>query len=135
MKTIKEVNQEIKSLNEEALEAGEKRIKAIKKRLEELHLYKLYLETKPREEFLIQEVERLKKTINSVESHFNDWIMFNAAKYKNPYLAYKNEMGVPALKKQLKTVEYLINHANQRNLITNRPRLGRVGRNPSGSKI
>ncbi len=120
MKTTKEVQKKISDnakeiirLNKDMDEGIEiKRNKSFIKRLKKenqlLRQCELYLKTSPREEYLKNELSSLKDKINSIDSHFGEWVDFNRGKFRNLRSAYKTQMGIPRLLLQIKTLKYLI---------------------------
>lgn len=77
MKTIAEIKQVIDSNRNFLLTQGKEAKKAIKnKATKEIKLYTellRYLETEPKKEFVVAEIKRLKKLINSKNSQFDNW--------------------------------------------------------------
>jgi hypothetical protein len=108
MKTVKEINQEIKDLILSLKEADRFKSKSIKKRIELLKMCKLYVESKPRPEFLEAEVKDIERKIDVLNGRFGLWNETNASKFRNSRAAYNTESGINSLKAQLKAVRYLV---------------------------
>jgi predicted translin family RNA/ssDNA-binding protein len=111
MKTAKEVDKEIneliRSINKDL---KENEVKSIKREVAFLRQCYRYLETCPRQEFIKSQLEEVQRRIDLIPSHFEAWKTGKVlTKYKDPYSAYQNEMRLPDLKAQVKTLTYLLN--------------------------
>jgi predicted nuclease with TOPRIM domain len=107
MKKLKDIKTEMELLM--ATNGGnESSINAARKRLQFLSVCKNYLETKPTEDFLLQEKERIKKRISLLEEWFPAYkgISTDQRKWR---AEYNKETGVGTLKTQLKTINFLLN--------------------------
>jgi hypothetical protein len=88
-----------------------------KREYENLKLCEKYLETKPTEEFVKSEIERISGKINFIldSNNFKQW--FNChPEYrndKNPQTIYRSEMGLGKFRRQLKTLNYIFNDTVQ----------------------
>jgi ribosomal protein L29 len=109
MKNVAELKQELTELII-SFQEGEITEKKFKPKCEKLKQNILYLETTPSIEFLKSEKERLSKIIESKLSQFNEWAQNapEAKSAKNPMLVYKNQMGIPAFKRQLANINSLL---------------------------
>lgn len=119
MKTIKELEKEIKDCFTECKKLKksleEHKYKKEVKRLDLLKMCKRYLETSPRQDFVVGEKQRITKLIESYEdkNRYDYWlkndyphIMEKVA--GKPEQVYKKETGILDLKKNLKTLEYIL---------------------------
>lgn len=78
---------------------------------DQLHVFLMYLETKPNEIFLEQEKERISNLIISKESQFKNWsasVCPDNIEPKNRRQLFNRELGLTHLKNQLKTINYLL---------------------------
>jgi hypothetical protein len=116
MKTVDQVktiiNQNKKWLSTEGKEAKKPlRNKALK----EIKLYSellMYLETQPREDFVISEIKRLKRIIESKNSQFSNWnekVCPEDVPVKKRRALFNKENEIPKYRAQLKNLEILIN--------------------------
>jgi hypothetical protein len=114
MKTVNDINKEILSIHKLLVEAEKNNLKKSKKKVlsKKLSWYnhiRLYLETKPREEFVREELETVMFRIARINA---DYIYWSAGRsltaYKDPKKTYTNEMGLPVLNEQLKTLKYIL---------------------------
>ena len=116
MKTIQDINKEITDAHKIMVEMDKLSTKKAKnickrlnKRIKQLKFIKLYLESNPRPEFVQNEKDTVLRHIASIDSGYVLWAAgrFLTA-YKDPKKAYTNDMGLPALKEQLKTLKYIL---------------------------
>ena|SRR5664279_490468 len=110
MKTVKEIDQEIsdilKSLKKDSKE-GE--VKKAKRDVAFLRQIRLYLITDPREEFIKSELNEVQRKIDLIPTHYEGWkVGKTLTKYKDPYAIYCNEMHLPDLRAQIKTLEFIL---------------------------
>ena len=69
----------------------------------------MYLETNPRPEFVQKELETVLLRIGRMDAGYIDWSAGRQlTAYKDPKKAYTNEMGLPQLKEQMKTLKYIL---------------------------
>ena len=116
MKTLNQINKEIIDAHKLLVEANKinsKKAKTLFKRLNKriiwLKLIKAYVESNPREAFVQSEKEMILIRIARIDSGYAIWAAGRAlGKYKDPKKTYTNEMGLPALKEQLKTLKYIL---------------------------
>ena len=116
MKTINDINKEITESHKLLVEASKlktKKAKNICKRLNKqikfLKFIKTYLETNPRPEFVQSELETITIRIGRIDEGYLVWAAGRAiTAYKDPKKAYTNEMGLPQLKEQMKTLKYIL---------------------------
>jgi len=120
MKTVIDIKKEIKENAERIILANKdidqkinvKGNKSLIKRIEKenqlLRQCELYLKTNPREEYLKSEIVTLKDRVNSINSHFGEWVEFNGGKFKNLQSAYKTQTGIPKILLQIKTLKFLL---------------------------
>lgn len=104
MKTIKDIKIDIQTMLHSHMTTAENN------KVENLRKLAYYLETNPAESFIISERDRIKKRIDMIKDQYPDWLK-NCAdvnNLKNPKSAYEKEMGLPALRFQLKNLEYLL---------------------------
>jgi len=116
MKTINDINKEIEEAHKLLVESSRidtKKAKNICKRLNKqlrfLKFIKTYLETNPRPEFVQKELESVVLRIGRIDGGYMIWAAGRAlTAYKDPKKAYTNEMGLPQLKEQMKTLKYIL---------------------------
>lgn len=115
MKTAKELKSEMKEVLE-AMEFQKKKddkksanaIRRLKGKLEYLKLCLLYIESKPSEEFVKKEKERLTNRINAFMELYKvpeSWGKTLKARHKREY---EKDMGVFKLRKQLSTIHFIL---------------------------
>jgi len=68
----------------------------------------LYLETNPREPFVVEMRNHVKRVIKILNKRYPAWAETNGDKFKNPRTIYNREMGIPSLRQKLKTLNYLL---------------------------
>ena len=70
-----------------------------------------YIETKPRQEFIQSEIDRINNKLKLIEANFEHWTpstkQANSTSLKR---AYESEMEVPKYKAQLKTLNFILNN-------------------------
>jgi len=122
MKTIKEVEKEIAQINLELTNDSKKyfsdkgkftpnKIGKLMKRIEFLNGLALYLKSNPSEDYLKSELDRINKSIKNANSGYSYWEKYNAPKDVDPKkykTLYASTVGLGKLKKQLKTIDYLL---------------------------
>lgn len=113
MKQIDDIKKEMNSIIIEyrnTLKIGENvaKIKRLDKQFSFLKQMLKYLETSPREDFLIESKESINKKLVSIDNGYEQWKIYNEKKYKNPKKQYQKECGVSELKNKLKTLNYLL---------------------------
>lgn len=118
MKTLLSVTGEISVLRQYVADNTPKKGAAspqVKKKLKELEFLKavqFYLQSNPSQQFIEAEVKRISERIESVNSRFDYWCKCIAPKNVDPkeYRAmFNKEMGVTAFRKQLTTLEFILN--------------------------
>jgi len=115
MKTLKQLQDrrvQIEKMNYKEL--SNKEIRKLEKELSNLIYCIQYLETSPRQEFIESEIIRVEKRIETVESdqYYAQWINANKDKHdslKDPRKSFENEFDLTTLKKQLKTLKFILN--------------------------
>ena len=88
------------------------KIKQIVKQNEILIELKRYLETNPKEEFLLSEKARIKKIIVAKQSQFYYWrtsVVTEVMTMSKQNRVFCKESGITALRKQLKNLNFLLN--------------------------
>lgn len=101
-----EINSEIKSITKDSQKSE---VSAVKKKVAFLRMCKMYLETNPREEFVIAQRDDVKKKIDLIPDRYKQWTEGKSlSKYKDPFKSYCTEMGMSDLKSKLKTLNYLL---------------------------
>lgn len=82
-------------------------LKKERKRYAWLGEVKAYLETSPRADYLMAEIKRIEKEIESVEgAYLRDYPNSNSSKFRAEYMKIHN---IPKLKEQYKTLKYILN--------------------------
>lgn len=121
MKTIKDLKdkivqseKEIKLLEKDKSNNHKLIYRKIKKQLKLIVFYRycsIYLESKPKKEYLISEGLRIKKILSVINERYITWLNTTpeANGSKNPRSMYDTEMRVKTLKLQYKTLDFLIN--------------------------
>jgi hypothetical protein len=111
MKTIKEIDTQIDSLIRSInKDSKENEVKSIKRDVVFLRSCKRYLETCPREAFIKSQLEEVQRRIELIPTHYSAWQTGKVlTKYSDPYRAYCNEMRLPDMNAQVKTLEFLLN--------------------------
>lgn len=109
MRTIESIDQQIADIRKLVVET-QKTTPKQKREVEYLLQIKSYLESMPNEEFVESEISRLEKLIEkrSSSEYFNVWNIGKNAQLKNPKTAFENEMDIPHLKSQLKTLRFIL---------------------------
>lgn len=112
MLTIKEVGKEMTEVQKNSVSyvKDDGRYKIFQKRFEFLYGIKLYLESKPREEFVKDEQARLIRVIKIINDRYPEWL---AHAPKNNIIGkertyYNRITNIAAYKKQLKTINFIL---------------------------
>lgn len=109
MKTLKEVSDEITSLRSAGFkDMTPRQAGSTKARIEFLSIVKDYLISHPDEEYLKQKTKELYKKIGYLSGGFYDWVKMKIGDHKLLKKQYENEVELPKLKKQLKTMLFII---------------------------
>ena len=116
MKTLNDINKEILEAHAIMVEAdklstkkAERLYKKMNKQIIWLKHIKRYLESNPRPEFVQSELETIIMRIGRIDEGYLIWAAGRAiTSYKDPKKAYTNEMGLPTLKEQMKTLKYIL---------------------------
>lgn len=112
MKTLKDIKAEEKELIKELTElkdiVDKRRLKAVKSRLSLIRLLKNYLESNPRPEYIEQAIKDLSTKIGILKDRYDLWRKDRDISARNPKAVYYTEVGMANLKKQLRTMKYLI---------------------------
>jgi hypothetical protein len=109
MRSLLDVNTEIAVLVEECTSgSGLKpaQISRKKNRIEYLKTIKAYLETGPKITYIDLEIEKLENRIALLSNSFD------RSQYKDPkeaFKKYEKEMGIPELRKQVRTLRFIKN--------------------------
>lgn len=98
----------IKELAEIKNIVDKRRLKAVKSRLSLVRLLKNYLESNPRPEYIEQAIKDLSTKIDILEDRYSPWRRNRNISARNPKAVYYAEVGMANLKKQLRTMKYLI---------------------------
>lgn len=111
MKTAKQIQELIDKKTAECLELNltTKQHNKLNYILVELRQLRSYLETSPSPESIENQIRVLKAKIEIINNSYNQW-RSNSHKIKDPLRAinqYHLEMGLPKLKKQLETLEFI----------------------------
>lgn len=88
------------------------KIKQIVKQNEILTEMLIYLETNPKEEFLLSEKKRLKRIITAKQSQFYYWrtsVLTDTISQSKATRLFCKETGITGLRKQLKNLNFLLN--------------------------
>jgi hypothetical protein len=112
MKTLEEINQDIRNVELEMMDGTtpKRRYKTLETKLKLLRQIKMYLETNPSEEFIELEINRINTYISSKQSQFEYWkknVCPQHVDTNKRKALFEREVGIPHLKKQLKTLKYL----------------------------
>jgi hypothetical protein len=110
MKTVKEIDKEInditKSLKKDSVKAE---VDKAKRDIVFLRQIKFYLETEPREDFVKEQLKSVQIRIENIMSHYEAWTVGKTlTKFSDPKKVYLNEMGLPTLNSQEKTLKYIL---------------------------
>lgn len=113
MKSLLEIKSEIENNNKSLLlDSLTKRKKtSISKQNKFLREMMMYIETNPREEFLIQEKERLQKFIEAKEEQYVYWsanICDKKVDVNKRRALFNKEIGLTPIKKQIKTLSFIL---------------------------
>lgn len=105
------VSEDRKYLIKEGKNIGKLKVKRISKKIKFYSEMIKYLETEPKEEFVVSEIKRLKKIINSKNSQYENWSE-NVCPTDVPLVKkralFNKENDIPRLKTQLKNLQFLI---------------------------
>ncbi|MDD4971930.1 MAG: hypothetical protein PHT07_21090 [Paludibacter sp.] len=114
MKTAQQLKVKILQLTSEAQhkETQQKRVKAIKKRLTFLRFCLKYIETNPSEECLKRQLNECEHQIAVYDSRFSDFEARQVKELKNVRQYYDGINGIPKLKEQIRTVNFILSKAN-----------------------
>lgn len=117
MRTIQELKNrrlEIENISRaELLGKSKREVSKLEKEMTNLIYCIQYLETNPRQEFIESEAARIEKDITRIgtEEYYKQWINGNKDRHqslKDPRKAYENDMNLPILKQQLKTLKFIL---------------------------
>lgn len=109
MITIDRIQYEIEHIRNTAILTN-KTTKEQKLRIEFLKQIKSYIESNPREEFVISEIKRIEcliKARNSTEI-FNEWKIGKPSQ-KATFQNFEKEIGITEFKQQLKVLKFVLN--------------------------
>lgn len=90
----------------------DRQLKKKRERVDELKNLKLYIESNPSEGFIKSEIDRIEKSIERINDfeNFKIWrLSQDHSDQKKLKTQYNKELGLPTLKAQLKTLNYLLN--------------------------
>ena len=107
MKQIKELIIEVEALRKAAKDAPFTELRKIKKRIQFLEMCRLYLETKPREPFVLKQIESTKFIIETVDQRFGSWAAHRTGGNKELRRQYNSLVEMNKLKAQLKTLKFI----------------------------
>ena len=96
------------------------KIKQIVKQNEILIELKRYLETNPKEEFLLSEKARIKKIIVAKQSQLYYWrtsVVTEVMTMSKQNRVFCKESGITALRKQLKNLNFLLNENQEQSAV------------------
>lgn len=118
MKTIDELKKEIEEIRKPYLENGklkfnpsEKTKKKINTRIRYIQECIRYLETNLREEFIEEEINRLKNTIEVFNNRFDEWnknTLPAEREFEDPRTYYEKVNNYTHIKSQIKTLKYIL---------------------------
>lgn len=113
MKNISELKQEIldnqKTMKDE--KTTNRKYNSLSKKNERIREIIMYLETSPREEYLKNEKTRMLKIIKSKESEYDYWsgnVCAKEIETKKRKAIFNRENGLTTLKRQIKTISYIL---------------------------
>lgn len=119
MKTINQINDEIFSIQktyENRNEFKKSELKRAGKKVRLLTECKYYLETNPRDEFILKSRNELKTKIKVINERFTYWVKGREGKtIKQFQKEWETLNKIPDLKYQLVVLNYLINEHEKRN--------------------
>lgn len=107
MRTLLDVNTEITTLTEECTTGSalkKSQISRRKNRIVFLKMVKNYLESGPSISYIDLEINKLQNRISLLSNSFD------RSQYKDPkeaFKKYENEMGIPLLRQQIRTLRYI----------------------------
>jgi len=107
MKQIKELLIEVAALRKAAKDAPFTELRKIKKRIQFLEMCRLYLETKPREPFVLKQIEATKFIIETVDQRFGSWSAERTGGNRELRRQYNSLVEMNKLKAQLKTLKFI----------------------------
>jgi hypothetical protein len=119
MRTVAQLKRMIDDNNHRLTSIGlaltKREIKNLTKRNEVLRELMMYLQTKPKEEFILSEKKRLKRIIVAKQSQFYNWktLLYGtdacAMSPTKQSRLFCKETGITPLRKQLKNLNFLLN--------------------------
>jgi len=112
MKTINQIKKEEEDLRVEIDNANyvrdQKEINRIKKRLDFLKMCRIYLETRPSEQYIQGELTRLNNTIEILDERFPAWSAGRSGGGTELKRQYNAVTDISKLRSQVRTLEYLL---------------------------
>lgn len=114
MKTAEEISKKIKIIEtKDKRELSDKDIRKLKTELCFLRKVLMYLDTNPSESFIASELTRKQGSLDTINDSFEVWVKHNPDKIVNIKPAqqrskYNTEMGVSKIKKQIKTLKFIL---------------------------
>lgn len=114
MKTLTEVKKQIEANIKFAAKntLSEREYKRLQKETDEWQKIKMYLEFNPSEESLVATKELLERISKSLEDQYNVWLRHAKPpeiEQKNAKSFFNKEIGLTAIKRQLKTLDLILN--------------------------
>jgi len=107
MKQLKQIQQELDALRKQGKDAVFTEQRKIEKRILFLEMCRLYLETKPREEFIKKQLESIGFIVGTLESRFGQWASHRTGGNKELRREYNALCQIPKYKQQIKTLKFL----------------------------
>jgi hypothetical protein len=108
MKQLKQIQQELDALRKQGKDAVFTEQRKIEKRILFLEMCRLYLETKPREEFIRKSIESLDYIIATLENRFDQWASHRTGGNAELRREYNSLCEIPKFKQQRKTLKFLL---------------------------
>lgn len=115
MKTIPQLKRMISDVDKIHDEPNAK-IKDLKRATKLSMLYRSavqYLETNPREEFILNELARQNLRVDQIKDGYSDWIRANPydhASMKEPQKAYERSVDLAGVKRKIKFLKFLLSN-------------------------
>jgi len=112
MKTIDQLKKIIAETKEDCKKnATEKTLKKFSEQIRHLEKIVLFLKTEPKEDVLKKQVARLSSEIEILEKRYENWLRLNLEMYKrkDSKTIFNKEMRITEKKKEVETLEFIIN--------------------------
>ena len=109
MITENDIIYEIKTITEKCKRLKRKTTRKEKNRIRYLRQILWYIETKPNEKSLIDQLEILNKRLESAKSQFDAWYWgIPKGKYTDPQAQYERHMKIPDIESKIKTLRFIL---------------------------